>query len=70
MARGDIPVELRFGIWTILGDADRALASFELNPKTPDIEYLWAQETAFLRDHADFPALLEKLNLANVTPQV
>ncbi len=69
MARGDIPVELRFGIWTFLGDADRALASFELNPKTPDIEYLWAEETAFLRDHAHFPALLEKLNLTDVIPQ-
>jgi len=69
MARGEIPVELHFGIWTFLGDADRALAGFELDPKTPDIEYLWAKETGFLRDHPDFPALLEKLNMTDVIPQ-
>lgn len=69
MARGDIPVALRFGIWTFLGDAQRAIANFELNPKTPDIEYLWAEETAFLRDHADFPVLLDKLKLTDVIPQ-
>jgi DNA-binding winged helix-turn-helix (wHTH) protein/TolB-like protein len=69
IAREEIPLELRFGIWTFLGDANRALASFELDPKTPDIEYLWAEETAFLRNHPDFPALLEKLNLAYLIPR-
>ena len=55
--------------WQSLGDAQRALASFQLDPKTPDIEYLWAPESRFLREHPDFPALLQQLNLTKMAPQ-
>jgi len=69
IARAEVPEHLRFGVWAFLGDAQRALASFQLDPKTPDIEYLWAPESRFLREHPDFPALLQQLNLTKMAPQ-
>jgi DNA-binding winged helix-turn-helix (wHTH) protein/TolB-like protein len=69
MTRGEIPEDLRFGIWAFLGDAGRAIAAFQIDPKTPDIEYLWARDSGFLRKHPDFPGLLEKLNLTGVAPR-
>jgi hypothetical protein len=44
-------------------DADRAFRDFDSGPKTPYVEFLWAPETALLREDPRFPALLESVNL-------
>ena len=65
-AAGAIPFELLFGIWVLFEDGDRAFANFDYGPKTIYIEFLWADETAFLRDDPRFADLLARLNLSDV----
>jgi TolB-like protein/DNA-binding winged helix-turn-helix (wHTH) protein len=65
-AAGDVPFELLFGIWVLFEDGDRAFANFDYGLKTKYIEFLWADETEFLRDDARFADLIARLNLSDV----
>jgi hypothetical protein len=58
-----IPTSLRFGVWTLLQETDRALDAFDYALTSPDVEFLWTPESSHLRDHPDFPALLQRLGL-------
>ncbi len=66
ITEGIVPIELRFGAWVLLEDADRAFRDFDLDLKTDDVELLWAKEAANLRAHPKFPELLDKLGLSSV----
>ena len=66
IAQDIVPIELRFGAWVFLGDAERAIRDFDRDLKTDDIELFWAEESAALREHPDFPELLDSLGLAKV----
>jgi DNA-binding winged helix-turn-helix (wHTH) protein/TolB-like protein len=63
--QGTIPFEYLFGIWVFYEDADRAFRDFDSGPETPYIEFLWTQETEFLRQDSRFAALLESVNLSD-----
>lgn len=52
---------VRFGIWLLLGDTDRAFRDFDPGPKSPYVEALWSQEGAHLRADPRFPTMLEAL---------
>ena len=52
-----------FGIWIFMADADRAFRDFDAGYKSQDIELLWAQESAFLRQDPRFGSLLESVNM-------
>lgn len=63
---GDVPRLFSYGIWTYLGQKDRALdAAFELVEDRPNFntEFLFSRESAVLRDHPRFTALLERIGL-------
>jgi TolB-like protein len=68
ISNGEIDRAYWFGIWVLLGDADRAVRDFDHGYKTQDIELLWAKESAFLRADPRFPDLLERVNLSQLTP--
>lgn len=64
---GDSLVEMiRFGVWVLYGDTDRAFRDFDPQPKTPYIEVLWSREAAHLRADPRFQVLLDTLNLSGV----
>jgi len=68
IANGEILRTYWFGIWVLLGDADRAVRDFDDGYKTQDIELLWAKESAFLRADPRFPELLGRVNLSQLAP--
>jgi TolB-like protein/DNA-binding winged helix-turn-helix (wHTH) protein len=59
----EIPASVHFGLWVLMQDADRAFRDFDRSLKTQDIEFLWTDETAFLREDARFETLLTELKL-------
>ena len=63
--RGEIPMRVRFGLWVLLKDADRAFRDFDTSLLTQDIEFLWTDETQFLRSDPRFAQLLESLEIAD-----
>lgn len=52
---------VRFGIWFLFGQTDRAFRDFDAGPKTEFIEPLWSPEAANLRSDPRFEALLESI---------
>ena len=66
IASGALPAELAFGTWVVLEQPQRALASFDLSLKSPDVELLWAAEGQFLHEEAGFAALLSNLSLSEI----
>jgi tetratricopeptide (TPR) repeat protein len=67
IARGQLPQMMQFGVWTLLDQADAAFDSFEYDLKTVDIEFLWAEEAAFLRESERFGVVLERLGIADTS---
>lgn len=67
IATGQLPHMFQFGVWTLLGQADAAFDAFEYDLKTVDIEFLWTEEAAFLRESERFAVLLERLGIANTS---
>jgi DNA-binding winged helix-turn-helix (wHTH) protein/tetratricopeptide (TPR) repeat protein len=68
IAAGRIPQPLHFSIWWLLRDTERAITSFDSREKTQDIEILWAPESEFLREHPQFPELVEAVGLTEFAP--
>ncbi len=66
IASGALPAELAFGTWVVLKQPQRALASFDLSLKSPDVELLWAAEGQFLHQEAEFSALLSDLSMSEI----
>jgi hypothetical protein len=61
-----ISLKHQFGAWAYLGEADRAMAAaFELikDPTEFNVEFLFARETAVLRQHPRFGDLIVALGL-------
>ncbi len=63
IARGEVAREYWFGIWVLLGDADRAVTAFDAREKSQDMELLWAAEAAFLRADPRFGSLVDAVGL-------
>jgi TolB-like protein/DNA-binding winged helix-turn-helix (wHTH) protein len=63
IAAGEIPRTYWFGIWVLFGDADRAFRDFDTGYKSQDIEFLWAEESDFLRRDPRFDGLLERVSM-------
>ncbi|NKB98475.1 MAG: hypothetical protein GKR90_08285 [Pseudomonadales bacterium] len=61
---GDLPASLQFGIWVVLRQEAEALASFSLDPKSPDIELLLSSYSSFLRSSPIYLNLIEKLGVS------
>jgi len=52
---------VRFGIWLLFGQTDRAFRDFDPGPHSPYIEALWSREAEHLRADARFEDLLRRL---------
>jgi tetratricopeptide (TPR) repeat protein len=65
MAEGQIDRRFWFGIWVLLKDSDRAFRDFNAQPKSQDIELLWARDSAFLRQDPRFEDLVHSVGLAD-----
>lgn len=55
---------VRFGIWMLYGETDRAFRDFPSGPKSPYVEALWSEEAAHLRTDPRFDALLVSLGFS------
>jgi DNA-binding winged helix-turn-helix (wHTH) protein/TolB-like protein len=63
IAAGQLPYLFHFGVWVMLGERDAAFDAFDFGLETVDIEFLWAEETAFLRESERFEKLLQQLGI-------
>lgn len=74
-ATGALPSFVEMTLWSLLGDADRAMATalsiegigqeFETG-----LEVMFSDELAIIREHRDFPVLLEKTGLTQYWAEV
>jgi tetratricopeptide (TPR) repeat protein len=65
IAAGQIPRNLQFGAWVLLEQAQHAVAAFDYDLKSPDVELLWTTQSVGLRKAPGYEAMLARLGLSD-----